>query len=424
MSELNHYTEEAKLQGVHYNLKPNLKELKESGIDYLQTGLIPTRKTESWKYTNLKSLLGQNYKNSTAKSPSILSKNELEKQNIPDAYNLHFINGIYSKDCSQKCSLDITDIKDLDEDKFHNFLKRVDQDLKNDFAFKLNSAFFNIGSFISLSQSSIVDRPIIFHHHQTEESSQVSTFNIIHVEKNQSVQLYEFYHSKAKSFINPTTLFFCDEDSNAEHIIQQTCNEDALFLGQFHSSLKKNAYYQNICFHLGSKQSRCFLTSTLEDEFATTNIHGLYPLRGDQHHDSLAKIHHIAPHTYSHQLYKGILSDQSKGIFTGKIFVEREAQLTEAKQLNKNLLLGPKAHAFSRPQLEVYADDVKCAHGSTTGQLSDDELFYFEARGIKKEKARQLLAQAFAFDVVLKIKSPLFRKIIEKSLRDFNMDLL
>jgi Fe-S cluster assembly protein SufD len=353
----------------------------------------------------------------------IMAKNKTKKTSVKNAYNLYFVDGKLDELNSEEVPVTIIDIKEVEDKRFNDYLSKVDTDLKADFAFKFNSAFLANGIHLSVNKNSKLTKPIAIHHHITEEGSQLSSFNIFHIEEAQQLEFIEIFTSDVESFSNPATLVFCEKNSMVEHVVLQDCNMQSLFLSVSHSSLMENATYSNICFHLGAKQSRSFLTSTLEGDYATTSIHGLYPLVENQHHDTLAKIHHLCPSTFSHQLYKGILSDESKGIFTGKILVEREAQLTEAKQLNKNLLLSPKAHAFSRPQLEIYADDVKCAHGSTTGQLSEEELFYFEARGIKKSKARQMLAKAFAYDVVLKIKSTLFRKIISQKLATKQWDI-
>jgi Fe-S cluster assembly protein SufD len=141
--------------------------------------------------------------------------------------------------------------------------------------------------------------------------------------------------------------------------------------------------------------------------------HGVYTLQGTQHSDVNSFINHKAPHTESAQLYKGIMSDKSRGVFTGLIKVDRDAQFINSAQLNKNLLLSKGAHVNSRPQLEIFADDVKCSHGSTTGQLNEDELFYFESRGIRPEKARMMLSHAYTYDVLLKINNKNIRNYIQ-----------
>lgn len=418
MDNLTHYIQEAEKQKILFP-HLSLQKWKEAGIRELKKNGIPDRKLESWKYTNLNSMLDKNFLISESTEASTIIKNEASK----DAHHIYFQNGIYDNSLSDPCPIIMTDIKDLSDEKFLYYKNQLAKDLQNDFSYHLNSAFLNLGHIISLDEHTSLTKPIIFHHHLSGKRQQTSSFNIIHLNTNQNMNLLEIYTSDTSAFFNPTSLIICEQDSRMEHIILQNVNEESLFLGCVQSILKKNSFYNNVCFNFGAKQSRIFLASQLDEEYASTALHGLYKLSQDQHHDTLAKIHHKAPNTFGDQLYKGIIADEAKGIFTGKILVEKEAQQTQAKQLNKNLLLSTKAHAYSRPQLEVYADDVKCAHGSTTGQLSEEELFYFEARGIKKDKARQMLAKAFAYDVVLKIKLPIFKEIIKLELAKKQMDI-
>lgn len=419
MNTLTHYIQEAEKQTTFFPHSAQ-KRSQEDALFYLKKNNLPDRKTESWKYTNLNSMLEKNF---------LVSKNDKSLideryESVMGAYNIYFNNGIYVQSISDHCPLVISDIKDLSSDEFSAYQNQITADLKEDFSYLLNHAFLNLGYIITLPETITLSKPIIFHHIISGDCTQTNSFNIIQIKNKQTLNLLEIYKSEKEVFFNPTTIFVCEEESRAEHIVLQNASTDALFLGCIQSILKKSSTYNNVCFNFGSKQSRWFLASNLEEEYASTALHGLYPLVQDQHHDTFAKIHHKAPNTFGDQLYKGIITDKAKGIFTGKILVEKEAQQTQAKQLNKNLLLNTKAHAYSRPQLEVYADDVKCAHGSTTGQLSEEELFYFEARGINKDKARKMLAKAFAYDVVLKIKNSLFREFIQKQLEKKQVDIL
>lgn len=184
------------------------------------------------------------------------------------------------------------------------------------------------------------------------------------------------------------------------------------------SKIKADSHYSNVNIHTGSRLTRHNVHSEINEEGATSDIHGLYILNDDTHVDTNSFIHHNAPHTFSNQLYKTVLDDSSRGVFTGLIRVEKDSQKVDSKQLNKNLLLTKKAHANSRPQLEIYADDVKCAHGSTTGQIRDDELFYFQSRGINAVKARKILAKAFINEVIFKIENLNIRKQILEDIQN------
>lgn len=181
----------------------------------------------------------------------------------------------------------------------------------------------------------------------------------------------------------------------------------------------KNAQYQNTVVSLGSEESNHEISIDLIDDGAFGELNGLYALKHKQVVKFATSINHLKPHTHSSQLYKGILDDESKGIFSGKIFVNKDAQLITSAQLNRNLLLSKKAQIITTPTLEIHADDVKCSHGATTGNLNDEQLFYFESRGISIERAKKMLTSGFANDVFLKIKNPALVKIIQKNYFDY-----
>jgi Fe-S cluster assembly protein SufD len=180
-------------------------------------------------------------------------------------------------------------------------------------------------------------------------------------------------------------------------------------------SQKKHSVYNNYTFCLqGSDLLRNELHVLLDEEHTETNLYGLYLASGNQLVDNHTFVEHRKPNCYSNELYKGVLSEQASGVFNGKIHVYKDAQKTNAFQQNNNLLMGRKATVDSKPQLEIYADDVKCSHGSTVGQFSDEALFYLRARGIGEEMAKGLLINAFAFDVTEKIKIPELESHVNK----------
>jgi FeS assembly protein SufD len=185
------------------------------------------------------------------------------------------------------------------------------------------------------------------------------------------------------------------------------------------SAVSKNGSYRNISLNLKGKLNRQNLEIDLNAPGAHGESYALYLTSGTEHSDINTSIEHRSPDTTSNQISKGILDGNSKGIFTGKIHIHPNAQRVSSGQLNKNLLLSQKAQAHSQPQLEIFADDVKCSHGSTTGQLSDDEVFYFEARGIPRNKAKTLLAMGFALEITHKIKTPLLKKYLDLRIKSF-----
>ena len=254
--------------------------------------------------------------------------------------------------------------------------------------------------------------PIEIHFQNTEEN-QINLVILSKVLNQQAISLHfdgkGQYHTHLWGSLGP--------NQKLEHVIYQNLDSTSTFLLESHYNIPRDAHYSQVLIQKGAASARHNISASLTGENAQADLHGLYTPKNKTHVDNNSYIQHAAPHTYSRQVYKGILDDESKGIFAGIVKVEKDCLLIEAEQLNKNLLLSKKAQAYSRPQMEIDADDVKCAHGSTTGQLSEAELFYFESRGINREKARAMLAEGFAMDVLLKINDDLLRENTIKKLR-------
>lgn len=214
------------------------------------------------------------------------------------------------------------------------------------------------------------------------------------------------------------TYITVDESAHVEHIQMEKGMSESLHHGSTFATVAKDATYKNVVFHLSGKMNRRNLELNLTDAGANGESYNLFLTNGTEHSDIHTTINHKAADTTSSQIAKGILDGESKGIFTGKIHIFPQAQRVASSQLNKNLLLAKKAQVHSQPQLEIFADDVKCSHGSTTGQLSNEELFYFEARGIPAERARTLLAHGFGLEIVLKISNLAARADISRQVLD------
>lgn len=390
----------------------NLDSLIELRADHqlkLENTLIPNRYIEDWKYTNLKTILNNNYlsKDTNEQAPVV--------ENNSDYYHLYTVNGKLDLKNSDDIGLKVTPIYDTDNSEVSNLLKE-DSYYKNDFASTLNFAFLENGLIIEVPKNKTVDKPIKIHHQVSGDNSHHNMTNFIIMGESSKADILETISSTENVFVNISTSIQMSANSNLGHNVIQTTSKESLVIYSLNSKLAKDANYKHIMFNTGALISRSNLYFNLTEPGAIASTHGLYALNEKQHHDTMSFINHGAANTESHQLYKGILDQESRGVFTGRIFIDKDSQQVNANQLNKNLLLSKKAQINSRPQLEIYADDVKCCHGSTTGQLSDEELFYFESRGIKKDKARKILARAFAYDVVLKIDNSLIRNTIKEHL--------
>jgi Fe-S cluster assembly protein SufD len=411
MEELQSYRDQGQELAKGRPLSADLEILRLENSKKLESISIPNRKVEDWKYTNLKSILEKNYlfeKQSDLK---------ISRKDNPNFHQVYFLNGKLQTEISDldDIELSISPLIDSQTDEVNSILKKKNY-YTNDFATILNRSNIATGNVFTVSAKTVIEKPVLIHHYFSGEESQHNINNIYIIEKQAEVQFLEIITGPDNVFLNISTEVVVQENAKfGQHFIQDA-RYGSLVIKQVNSSISKNAKYENSIFHTGAKTSRANIYIALNDEGANCDVHGLYALHRDQHHDTMSYIHHAAPHTESRQLYKGIMDNESRGVFTGRVRVDKDSQLINAEQLNKNLLLTNKAQANSRPQLEIYADDVKCAHGSTTGQLSEDELFYFETRCVSKEKARQIMARAFAYDVVLKISNLKIRDFIKDHL--------
>jgi Fe-S cluster assembly protein SufD len=209
------------------------------------------------------------------------------------------------------------------------------------------------------------------------------------------------------------TEVFVAEGARLGHYKLQRESQNAFHVGTIQVHQARDSRYESFSFATGAELSRTNVYTTLAGDAAEAVLNGLYMVDGKQHVDHQTRIEHVAPNCPSHELYKGILDGRSHGVFNGKVYVHPEAQKTDGKQSNNNLLLSAEARVDTKPQLEIFADDVKCTHGATVGRLDDTALFYMRSRGISPSQARRLLTYAFAADVLEKIELVPLRQALE-----------
>lgn len=277
----------------------------------------------------------------------------------------------------------------------------------------LHHSLLKSGMMIEIEKNTKIEKPIRIVNLVTRSGITAPTF-IIKAAPFSEVSILEENYDQAVSHgaINETYVYV-EASAQVEHIQFSHGSETSLFHSSTQSYVAKDGNYRNILLNISGKLNRRNLNLELLDSGANGESYNLYLTNKTEHSDINTIIQHRAADTTSSQIAKGILDGESKGIFTGKIHIHPKAQRVSSGQLNKNLLLSNKAHAHSQPQLEIFADDVKCSHGSTTGQLSDDEVFYFMARGIPAEQAKTLLAHGFGMEIVLKIKNSTIQKKAE-----------
>lgn len=354
--------------------------LKNSALKLLEDNALPTTKNEYYKYTNISELYNENLDIFKTPNITVLANNVLLKE------------------------LNEEDLKN-----YKNDFKPSESDFSYDSVLAMTHGLTQKVFELTINASS--DKPIIINY--DEEQPAIATTLIIKVNPNVKAELIERNLHKNHGVKNHAVKIKVRSGATLEHIILQNNDLNYNQYSNYDIEIKKDAHYKNINFVFGGHINRTNVHAKLMESGAEAEIHGLHFGRFDQHIDTMSFIEHIAPHTYSKQLYKSVLDDESRSAFMGRVKVHRKAQLIDSQQLNKNLLISKKARAHSLPQLEIFADDVKCAHGSTTGEMSDQELFYFLSRGINEKKARKMLALGFVKDLILKVSNAEIKEELE-----------
>ncbi len=281
----------------------------------------------------------------------------------------------------------------------------------------LNAAFAEDGAVIRLAANTVVEKPIhlVFLSDSGAEGAATHPHNLIFAEQHSQATIIESFVSAGADvyFTNSVTEVFVADGAHLSHYKLQRESRNAFHVGTLQVHQARESRYESFSFATGAELSRTNVYTTLAGDAAEAVLNGLYMVDGKQHVDHQTRIEHVAPNCPSHELYKGILDGRSHGVFNGKVYVHPEAQKTDGKQSNNNLLLSAEARVDTKPQLEIFADDVKCTHGATVGRLDETALFYMRSRGISTSQARRLLTYAFAADVLEKIELEPLREALE-----------
>jgi Fe-S cluster assembly protein SufD len=282
----------------------------------------------------------------------------------------------------------------------------------------LNQAFFLDGAFIHVPAGVAVTEPVrlVFFSTARQSGATIHPRNLIVAEANSRLTVVESYVSTNDSayFTNAVTELVAGDNAQVEHLKFQDEAAHAYHIATLHGQLGRASKVKIHSFALGAKLSRNNIRANLAGEGLECVLNGLYLTRDEQLADHHMIVEHAQPHCASHEYFNGILDDKSKGVFHGRILVQPIAQKTDAKQTNKNLLLSDDATADTKPQLEIYADDVKCTHGATVGQLNDESIFYLRSRGLDTETARRMLIHAFAGEIIERIRYEPAREELDK----------
>src|SRR5205085_8343863 len=380
--------------------------LREQALARFEQVGFPTTSEEDWKYTNVAPIARASFAPTFDKTSDDLTPDALAAYTYAEAAQsrLVFVNGSYRAELSDLRELPagavIRNLADAltseHEAILRAYLARAASiDESTDGFTALNTAFINDGAFVYLPKGAQLSAPLhlLFLANETNEQTAIFPRVLIVAESESAATIIESYEATDESvyFTNAVVEVFVGANARVTHYKVQRESDAVFHIATTQVELERDAHYDLTTITLGARLSRHGIHVKMAHAGASCAVDGLYLVGTGQHADTHSLIDHIAPHCTSRQLYKGILDGKSRAVFNGKVFVRRDAQQTDAQQTNKNLLLSTDARVDTKPQLEIFADDVKCAHGATVGQLEEEELFYLLSRGLHTELARNLL---------------------------------
>ncbi|WP_418638635.1 Fe-S cluster assembly protein SufD [Winogradskyella sp.] len=401
----------------------SIHDIRTEAIKTFEAEGFPTKRLENWKYTSLNSVLKHDY-SVFPKHENKLEFNDVKKYFIHeiDAYKIIFIDGKYASHLSQTthdgldvCLMSAALTKPKYKVIIDNYFNNI---AAKDSLSSLNTAFSSEGAYINIPKNKVVDKPIQIIHFSTgsEAAVMLQPRNLIVVNENAHVQIIERHQSLTDNPVltNSVTEIFTNKRAIVDYYKIQNDKENASLIDNTFVNQKQESLAKVHTFSFGGKLTRNNLNFYQNGERIDSTMKGITIIGNKQHVDHNTLVHHIEPNCESHQDYKGIFNDSSTGVFNGKVVVEKLAQKTNAFQANNNVLMSDKATINTKPQLEIFADDVKCSHGCTIGQLDESAMFYLRSRGIPEKEARALLMFAFSNNVMDSVKIPELKNRITK----------
>jgi Fe-S cluster assembly protein SufD len=407
-----------------------LATLRQCAIDRFDAVGFPTTKNEDWHFTSVSPIVEAAFPPRSEPGgevkPVDLAPFTFEATDWP---TIVFVNGVFAPELSSLDTLpDGVRVYDLasawkgNDPLVERHVSQIADYELNAFT-ALNSAFAHDGAVVRIAKEFDVERPIhiIFVSDALAAKTQTNPRTLIVAERHSKATVIESYVSagEATYFTNAVTEVLLEDGANLSHLKIQRESPRAFHVGTIEVEQKRDSHYQSFSFATGAALSRTNVLTTLNGEGSGATLNGLYMLDGEQHCDHQTGIVHAQPNTFSRELYKGVLDGASHGVFNGKVYVHPIAQKTDGKQTNNVLLLSERAQVDTKPQLEIYADDVKCTHGATVGRIDQNALFYMKSRGVNSELARRLLTYAFAAEVletieVADVRTGLERQALER----------
>jgi len=403
-----------------------LRGAREEAFGQFERIGFPTVRDEDWKYTNTGPIARGDFspviRNGTA--PSF--ENNVDTSAHPETQNsrLVFVNGIVQRNLSSVQlpeGVVVADLADALLKPEYEGLIRGQLGLSseaNGFT-ALNTALFSSGAFVLIRRGVELAAPIDLHFTSSMQNGAArAAFPriVVIAEENSAATIVESYEGSRGAYLTDTVVnVVVGNGARVQHYKVQSESAAAFHVASTFATTGRDANYDSTNINLGALLSRHDVAVTFQHEGGSCAVDGLYLIGGHQHSDTHSVIDHRVAHCTSRQLYKGVLDGESHAVFNGKVFVRHGAQQTDAQQTNKNLLLSEEARVDTKPQLEIFADDVKCTHGAAVGQLNEDELFYLESRGINPGLARNMLTYGFAEEVIEKIKIESIKRNLDQA---------
>jgi len=397
---------------------------RKSAINNFEKLNLPTLKDEEWRHTDISSLLNHSFSPDYKKakvSQKVISNFLFDKL---EHSLLVFVNGAYSPELSKLIDIPKGVIVESLAEAIKNNNPIVKKHLgnyaknENFFFTTLSSAFIKDGAFIYVPDGKVVEDPIhiIFYTKASDKKVLTQPRNLFVAGNNSQVTIIEHYVSDKEDvyFTNAVTEIVTDENAIVDHTKLQEESSKAFHIARMEVDQERSSNFASHLISLGAEISRNDFNARFNDEGSECMLNGLFMINNEQLFDAHTMIDHAKPHCNSYEHYKGILQDKARGVFNGKVMVRPDAQKTNAFQENNTILLSDDAVMNTKPQLEIFADDVKCSHGATIGKLNDEAKFYLKSRGIGEESATAILIHAFASDVITTIKIPALRDYLEE----------
>jgi Fe-S cluster assembly protein SufD len=423
---------DALLSSIRNQSSEELSGVRSEALSALDLLDVPTSKNEEWKYTDFNKALKKNFDfTQIGNVGETLTSVDQYKFNGLEADYFVFVNGKFRNELStisDNPKVQVSNFKEAEKQGISAFKENFSKhtDYNKDFFTALSTAFYDDGIFVKVADNAVIDRPFVFLF--ISDSSNGNTLaqprNLIHFGKSSGASVVEKFISIGDNtqFTNAISEVVVSENASAKYYKLQNENPTAYHVGTTQVYQERNSHFSITTVTTNGGIVRNNLNLKLDGEGIDTHMYGLYLLDGNTHVDNHTTVDHAKPHSQSNELYKGVMNGKSTGVFNGKIYVRQDAQKTNAFQSNRNVLLSDDASIYTKPQLEIWADDVKCSHGATTGQIDEDALFYLQSRGISKDTAKALLMIAFASEVVQEVKIKEVKEYVEQIIHNMLHD--